>query len=315
MRKAFTLIELLVVIAIIAILAAILFPVFAQAKAAAKQTTNLSNLKNLGTATLIYMSDSDDFFPLVQREEPTSAAFFGLAPWQVSVQPYIKSLGIFQHPLGPNVPTNDAALAAWRYATMYGAMGRAAATGFNYYEAVTTTGSFARRVCGNTPCRYDGIMGRGCNPAVTGCGWYGGGNGAVIPSLSATAVSNSADQLMLSEGAFWDLYTLIGAGGINHPCTWIVTWSPAQYNANGASGSLACPSARRNPKPQAPDGACSPANLCDGFTNTGIQNGQTTYVATDGHAVSRDYRGGVMKWTILADGTKVINSLWPAGGF
>jgi prepilin-type N-terminal cleavage/methylation domain-containing protein len=315
MRKAFTLIELLVVIAIIAILAAILFPVFAQAKAAAKQTTNLSNLKNLGTATLIYMSDSDDFFPLVQREEPTSTAFFGLAPWQVSVQPYIKSLGIFQHPLGPNVPANNSALAAWRYATMYGAMGRAAATGFNYYEAVTTTGSFARRVCGNTPCRYDGIMGRGCNPAATGCGWYGGGNGAVVPSLSATAVSNSADQLMLSEGAFWDLYTLIGAGGINHPCTWIVTWSPAEYNANGASGSLACPSARRNPKPQAPDGACSPANLCDGFTNTGIQNGQTTYVATDGHAISRDYRGGVMKWTILADGTKVINSLWPAGGF
>ena len=315
MRKAFTLIELLVVIAIIAILAAILFPVVAQAKAAAKQTQNLSNLKNLGTATLIYMSDSDDFFPLVQREEPTSTAFFGLAPWQVSVQPYIKSLGIFQHPLGPNVPANNAALAAWRYATMYGAMGRAAATGFNYYEAVTTTGSFARRVCGNTPCRYDGIMGRGCNPAVTGCGWYGGGNGAVVPSLSATAVSNSADQLMLSEGAFWDLYSLIGAGGINHPCTWIVTWSPAEYNANGASGSLACPSARRNPKPQAPDGACSPANLCDGFTNTGIQNGQTTYVATDGHAISRDYRGGVMKWTILADGTKVINSMWPAGGF
>ena len=315
MRKAFTLIELLVVIAIIAIIAAILFPVFAQAKAAAKQTQNLSNLKNLGTATLIYMSDSDDFFPLVQREEPTSTAFFGLAPWQVSVQPYIKSLGIFQHPLGPNVPANNAALAAWRYATMYGAMGRAAATGFNYYEAVTTTGSFARRVCGNTPCRYDGIMGRGCNPAVTGCGWYGGGNGAVVPSLSATAVSNSADQLMLSEGAFWDLYSLIGAGGINHPCTWIVTWSPAEYNANGASGSLACPSARRNPKPQAPDGACSPANLCDGFTNTGIQNGQTTYVATDGHAISRDYRGGVMKWTILADGTKVINSMWPAGGF
>lgn len=59
-RSAFTLIELLVVIAIIAILAAILFPVFAQAKVAAKKTQSLSNLKQIGTSTHIYLSDYDD---------------------------------------------------------------------------------------------------------------------------------------------------------------------------------------------------------------------------------------------------------------
>ncbi|OJU63684.1 MAG: hypothetical protein BGO01_07365 [Armatimonadetes bacterium 55-13] len=58
--KGFTLIELLVVIAIIAILAAILFPVFAQAKAAAKGTTCLSNLKNVVTASMLYSGDYDD---------------------------------------------------------------------------------------------------------------------------------------------------------------------------------------------------------------------------------------------------------------
>ena len=62
-RRAFTLIELLVVIAIIAILAAILFPVFSRAKEAAKQTTCLSNLKNIGMAFNIYGSDSDDMLP------------------------------------------------------------------------------------------------------------------------------------------------------------------------------------------------------------------------------------------------------------
>ena len=56
-KLGFTLIELLVVIAIIAILAAILFPVFAQAKVAAKKTSDLSNLKQLITATLIYSND------------------------------------------------------------------------------------------------------------------------------------------------------------------------------------------------------------------------------------------------------------------
>ena len=63
MKRAFTLIELLVVIAIIAILAAILFPVFAQAKLAAKKTTTLSNIKQVGTATIIYATDYDDVYP------------------------------------------------------------------------------------------------------------------------------------------------------------------------------------------------------------------------------------------------------------
>ena len=53
-KRAFTLIELLVVIAIIAILAAILFPVFAQAKAAAKKTADLNNVKQIGTGLIMY---------------------------------------------------------------------------------------------------------------------------------------------------------------------------------------------------------------------------------------------------------------------
>ncbi len=61
-RSGFTLIELLVVIAIIAILAAILFPVFAQAKKAAKKASDLSNIKQLSTAAIMYGADYDDVF-------------------------------------------------------------------------------------------------------------------------------------------------------------------------------------------------------------------------------------------------------------
>ena len=63
MKKGFTLIELLVVIAIIAILAAILFPVFAQAREKARATQCLSNVKQIGTALIMYTTDQDDTLP------------------------------------------------------------------------------------------------------------------------------------------------------------------------------------------------------------------------------------------------------------
>jgi prepilin-type N-terminal cleavage/methylation domain-containing protein len=59
-KNGFTLIELLVVIAIIAILAAILFPVFAQAREKARATACMSNIKQLGLATVQYVQDYDE---------------------------------------------------------------------------------------------------------------------------------------------------------------------------------------------------------------------------------------------------------------
>jgi prepilin-type N-terminal cleavage/methylation domain-containing protein/prepilin-type processing-associated H-X9-DG protein len=62
-RSGFTLIELFVVVAIIAILAAILFPVFAQAREKARQSACLSNLKQIGMATMMYLQDYDATYP------------------------------------------------------------------------------------------------------------------------------------------------------------------------------------------------------------------------------------------------------------
>ena len=88
--KGFTLIELLVVIAIIALLAAILFPVFAQAKLAAKKTADLSNIKQIGTATAMYQNDYDDSNPMATSFE-NGPTYGWMARWssQEVLGPYI----------------------------------------------------------------------------------------------------------------------------------------------------------------------------------------------------------------------------------
>ncbi|MDO8473546.1 MAG: DUF1559 domain-containing protein [Dehalococcoidia bacterium] len=87
-RRGFTLIELLVVIAIIAILAAILFPVFAKAREKARQSTCLSNVKQLGLGIMQYKQDYDETFPL----------YSATISWCQAITPYVKSLGIFKCP-------------------------------------------------------------------------------------------------------------------------------------------------------------------------------------------------------------------------
>jgi len=111
MKRAFTLIELLVVIAIIAILAAILFPVFAQAKLAAKKTQALSNVKQLSTASIMYLGDADDMYAEAVSGGCTNDAGTANKLWSALMYPYVKNRDLYKD------PTASPAWAGFRYAS------------------------------------------------------------------------------------------------------------------------------------------------------------------------------------------------------
>jgi prepilin-type N-terminal cleavage/methylation domain-containing protein/prepilin-type processing-associated H-X9-DG protein len=102
MRKdGFTLIELLVVIAIIAILAAIIFPVFATAREKARQSSCLSNEKQIGLALMQYCQDYDEFF--------TGGAnpYGDGCGWAGTLYPYIKTASVFICPSDTSAKNNQ----------------------------------------------------------------------------------------------------------------------------------------------------------------------------------------------------------------
>lgn len=218
-RRAFTLIELLVVIAIIAILAAILFPVFAQAKAAAKKTLSLSNLKQTQLGTLMYLADYDDYYPLAfapGSPGPPAGAynwnFFVPVPdsimpntepdWKLNgvrtfvfntIQPYIKNINLYRCPGGVQRTTSAT------YAPSTGLP--------EGLESITYT--------------YNGLL-----------------NG-----YSSTAITTPADLTV-----FWHGHgkrTLYGLGYAspwlncndgNQPCRYIPSKSGCDFNINGETG-------------------------------------------------------------------------------
>jgi prepilin-type N-terminal cleavage/methylation domain-containing protein len=94
-EEGFTLIELLVVIAIIAILAALLLPVIARAKDRARTSQCVSNCRQLGIASHLYVGDNGDRFcdsSVVRGDNITRRAWFNL------LSPYTGSTNILLCP-------------------------------------------------------------------------------------------------------------------------------------------------------------------------------------------------------------------------
>ncbi len=208
-KSGFTLIELLVVIAIISILAAILFPVFATAREKARQTSCMSNLKQLGLAFTQYTNDYDDALP-----------------------------GCTQYDSAQGSPLPDGHLGGWTYIISFDSTN---GTSSLYdpslgalYPYVKTKAVY---VC---PDDVKGAIG-GQSYAINGCVVAGQTKKKnwVVPGLPLSSFVSTTDTMLLAEEAAGVNSTtpngsISGSGCIN---TLTGTSDDAYFSANGSSGS------------------------------------------------------------------------------
>jgi len=96
LARAFTLIELIVVLAIIAILMSMIYPMYMSMSERAKATKDMSNLRQIGLATQLYMNDNGGVLfsttgswmsQLYNADPPPSPPKY-LSSWGVFVSPF-----------------------------------------------------------------------------------------------------------------------------------------------------------------------------------------------------------------------------------
>lgn len=320
-QRGFTLIELLVVIAIIAILASILFPVFAQAKRAAKGSVALSDTKQMALAQIMYTNDYDDMFaPALQDDGNWGDPIY---LWSYVQQPYMKSWAILLDPTGPTIQLTSAD-SGGNYAafSLYGLWGMPPERAANGWNATAANWTFGQQTAGKVMTGgqlwyYDGIAGSN----NLGGDWSSYGYAKTpVPSLTTTAVSNPADQVLLAQSGQWDFMWEMNPGlgdygnSNDTPDNFDLYYSGCGSNAYGCNSTICAPIARMRDTDGATVGFVPfpKGNVAAAPLPTGL----TSWAGVDGHAKSTPWKelmGKTIPITMNGQSALAIKAFWPLG--
>lgn len=281
-QQGFTLIELLVVIAIIAILAAILFPVFAQAKLAAKKTSDLSNMKQIGTSVMIYITDNDDLFPLASFDSlPFNQANSYRWSSSLCTGAYTKNAQIFTTPGDPTSFTLPAAM-------VLNPVERKAKAANNSYMANAMSSLYFAG--GYFPPTVTSANARG----IFGAGPYYTGDLSEVNSASQTSIAYGAEVILFAGGAVEAMgHTYVGCTGSAGPNTEVTRCGYEEMLAPYDVMNLALGTYYGTPEPKL-------KNAWGKFSGSG------NYVYTDSHAKSQR-PGNLLRGTYLDPRKFLVN--------
>jgi prepilin-type N-terminal cleavage/methylation domain-containing protein/prepilin-type processing-associated H-X9-DG protein len=257
--KGFTLIELLVVIAIIAILAAILFPVFAQAKDAAKKTTSISNLKQIGLAYVMYVGDYDDKYPCILWGPNTTWDASDIGGFSLNGQPY-HSYHLTELRLDPYIKSRRI------WVNPSDSLAERSAVGTDPYCSAQYN-----PWCTPWPSSY----GKNGNLDIRGNEWYGGEAVSTTEIASPAKYPAFGDAVFSQRWTFWGWEHTIVNVFLSKSTTLNFGWNPNPC-PSGSQGAIELPGTIG-------DGWVLPSD-CNNLDRDGRHAGGGVVAYVDGHA-------------------------------
>ena len=210
--RAFTLIELLVVIGIIAIIAALAVPALTRAIERAKATKDMSNLRQIGMATQLYMNDNNG--ALFSTAPPSWMSQLYNADPPPATPKYISSWGVFVSPFDRPASPRTSSPKNANSAVSYGINGTAGLVGmsadkiskpsvFIVFAPAQASGSAVNfRGIGNTTNQAN--LAASSNVTVLAA--------ATVPNGPATGGTHNSRAKINAMCADWHVETMVWSG-------------------------------------------------------------------------------------------------------